>query len=109
MLQWITAWSKASDAINYIFPHRRRELDEYRQYISDLFTSSAEHTHERVIFLDRKLRNEAAGRRDLALNDFAKFGHWERSYLNDNGAAYLELKPKAKESDRKRRRRRASR
>ncbi|KAJ7642304.1 hypothetical protein B0H17DRAFT_960166, partial [Mycena rosella] len=96
--QWITAWTKAADAITYVFPHRRRELDKYRQYITDLFTSSGEHVHERVIRLDRKLRIEAAGRRDLALNNCAKFSHWERSFLNDNGAAHLQLTPKTKDT-----------
>ncbi|KAJ6610712.1 hypothetical protein B0H10DRAFT_1811192, partial [Mycena sp. CBHHK59/15] len=93
---WITAWTKAAEAITFVFPHRRRELEVYRQYIMDLFSSSGEHVHERIILLDRKLRNEAAGRRDLELSDCARFAHWERSFLNDNGAAYLESKPKTK-------------
>jgi hypothetical protein len=95
---WITAWTRAAEAIIFVFPHRRRELETYRQYVMDLFTSSAEHVHERIILLDRKLRNEAAGRRDLELSDCRQFSHWERSFLNDNGAAYLESKPKAKDS-----------
>ncbi|KAJ7506312.1 hypothetical protein B0H11DRAFT_2186100 [Mycena galericulata] len=98
--EWLTAWSKASEAIVFVFPHRRRELDPYRQYITDLFNSSAEHVHERIILLDRKLRNEVAGRRDLSLSDCGRFGHWERSFLNDSGAAYLESKPKAKDGGR---------
>jgi hypothetical protein len=96
--EWITAWNKAAEATAFIFPHRRKELEVYRQYIMDLFTSSAEYVHERIILLDRKLRNEAAGRRDLELSDCARFSHWERSFLNDNGAAYLESKPKAKDT-----------
>ncbi|KAJ7921066.1 hypothetical protein B0H13DRAFT_1508646, partial [Mycena leptocephala] len=83
--EWLTAWSKASEAIVFVFPHRRHELDAYRQYITDLFISSAEHVHERIILLDRKLRNEVAGRRDLSLSDCGRFGHWERSFLSDSG------------------------
>ncbi|KAJ7439125.1 hypothetical protein FB451DRAFT_1302844 [Mycena latifolia] len=64
----------------------------------DLFTSCSEHVHERIILLDRKLRNEVAGRRDLSLSDCGKFGHWERSFLNDHGAAYLESKSKMKDT-----------
>ncbi|KAJ7741995.1 hypothetical protein DFH07DRAFT_750750 [Mycena maculata] len=94
---WLTAWSKAADATTFVFPHRRLELEAYRRYITDLFVSSAEHVHERVILLDRKLCNEVAGRRDLLLSDCGQFSHWERSFLNDNGAAYLESKPKTKE------------
>ncbi|KAJ7075936.1 hypothetical protein B0H15DRAFT_934479 [Mycena belliarum] len=93
---WITAWARATEALLLVFPHRRRELDAYRQYITDLFASSGEHVHERVILLDRKLRNEVSGRRDLELSDFAQFGHWERSFLSDHGAGLLESKPKAK-------------
>jgi hypothetical protein len=77
---------------------RRRELDAYRQYITDLFSGSAAHVHECIIRLDRKLRNEAAGRRDLLLSDCSQFGHWERSFLNDNGAAHLEFKQKTKDA-----------
>jgi hypothetical protein len=95
--EWITAWNKTADATIFVFPHRRHELDAYRQYIMDLFSSSGEHVHERIILLDRKLRNEAAGRRDLELSDCRHFSHWERSFLNDNGAAYLESKQKAKD------------
>ncbi|KAJ7073441.1 hypothetical protein B0H15DRAFT_806756 [Mycena belliarum] len=93
---WITAWGKAAEALLLVFPHRRRELDSYRQYISDLFASAGEHVHERVILLDRKLRNEVAGRRDLELSSFAQFGHWERSFLSDHGAGFLESRQKAK-------------
>ncbi|KAJ7706779.1 hypothetical protein B0H17DRAFT_918979, partial [Mycena rosella] len=96
--QWITAWTKAADVITYVFLHCRRELNKYRQYITDLFTSSGEHVHERVIRLNRKLRIEAAGCHDLALNDCAKFSHWERSFLNDNGTAHFQLTPKAKDT-----------
>jgi hypothetical protein len=95
--EWITAWTKASEATTFVFPHRRHELRIYQQYIMDLFSSSGEHIHERIILLDRKLCNEAAGRRDLLLSDCRQFGHWERSFLNDNGAAYLDSKPKAKD------------
>ncbi|KAJ7718017.1 hypothetical protein DFH07DRAFT_785037 [Mycena maculata] len=91
------SWSKAADATTFVFPHRRLELEAYRRYITDLFVSSAEHVHERVILLDRKLCNEVAGRRDLLLSDCGQFSHWERSFLNDNGAAYLESKLKTKE------------
>ncbi|KAJ7488694.1 hypothetical protein B0H11DRAFT_2191872 [Mycena galericulata] len=76
--EWLTAW----------------------QYIIDLFISSAEHVHERIILLDRKLRNEVAGRRDLSLSDCGRFGHWERSFLSDSGAADLDSKPKAKDGRR---------
>jgi hypothetical protein len=38
----------------------------HKRYIADLFTGSAEHVHERIILLDRKLGNKAAGRRDLS-------------------------------------------
>jgi hypothetical protein len=96
--EWITAWTKAAEATVFVFPHRRRELDTYRQYIMDLFTSSGEHVHDRIILLDRKLRNEVAGRRNLELSDCRHFSHWERSFLNDNGAAYLDSKAKTKDA-----------
>ncbi|KAJ6570339.1 hypothetical protein B0H10DRAFT_1759974, partial [Mycena sp. CBHHK59/15] len=94
--EWITAWTRAADAMVFVFPHRRRELDGYRQYITDLFSSCGEHVHNRIILLDRKIRDEAAGRRDLELSDCKQFSHWERSFLNDNGAAYLETSSKHK-------------
>ncbi|KAJ7226028.1 hypothetical protein GGX14DRAFT_386721 [Mycena pura] len=58
---WITAWAKTADAIQSVFPHRRAELEVYRQYVMDLFTTSGSHIHDRVILLDRRIRNEVAG------------------------------------------------
>ncbi|KAJ7938522.1 hypothetical protein B0H13DRAFT_2301550 [Mycena leptocephala] len=78
---WITAWTRAAEAIIFVLPHRRPQ-----------------HVHKRIILPDWKLRNEAAGRRDLELSDCRQSSHWERSFLNDNGAAYLESKPKMKDS-----------
>ncbi|KAF7305905.1 hypothetical protein HMN09_00744700 [Mycena chlorophos] len=94
---WLTAWGKTEAALTFVFPHRARELAAYRQYVSDLFTSSADSLHPRIILLDRRIRNEAASRRDLELSECHKFAHWERSFLSDYGAGYLEHKSKEKE------------
>ncbi|KAJ6611519.1 hypothetical protein B0H10DRAFT_1953048 [Mycena sp. CBHHK59/15] len=59
---WIAAWTKAAEATVFVFPHRRRELDQYRSYIMDTFISCSENVHEHVILLDRKLCNEVAAR-----------------------------------------------
>lgn len=93
---WILAWGKASEAISYVFPHRRGEIDAYRTYVMDIFSSCNTSLHERVILLDRKIRNEVASRRDVLLSDFFKFTHWERSYLSDQGSAHISNRPEAK-------------
>ncbi|KAJ7117926.1 hypothetical protein C8R43DRAFT_901737 [Mycena crocata] len=100
--EWVRAWSKTAQAIVFIFPHRRSELEIYRDWIIDLFASSADYTHDRIIRLDRKIRNEAAGRRDLALSEclVGVFSHWERSFLSDHGTAYLESKSQTQGSGR---------
>nr|GAT60586.1 predicted protein [Mycena chlorophos] len=94
---WLTAWGKTEAALTFVFPHRARELAAYWQYVSDLFTSSADTLHPRIILLDHRIRNEVASRRDLELSECHKFAHWERSFLSDHGAGYLEHKSKEKE------------
>ncbi|KAK7062284.1 hypothetical protein R3P38DRAFT_2494480 [Favolaschia claudopus] len=92
---WNAAFGRTVSAILVVFPHRRQELEAYRQYISDLFLSCSDRTHERVILLDRKIRNEVAARRDLELSNFSSFGHWERAFLNDNGSGVASSVAKA--------------
>ncbi|KAJ6630730.1 hypothetical protein B0H10DRAFT_1773923, partial [Mycena sp. CBHHK59/15] len=72
---WIATWSKAANATLFVFPHRRCELERYRWYIMDIFVSSANHVHERVILLDWKLQKKVAGRRNIELCDFSPSSH----------------------------------
>ncbi|KAK6966530.1 hypothetical protein R3P38DRAFT_2590703 [Favolaschia claudopus] len=94
---WNAAFGRTISALLVVFPHRRQELEAYRQYISDLFLSCSDRTHERVILLDRKIRNEVAARRDLELSNFSGFGHWERAFLNDNGSGVTSAVVKARD------------
>ncbi|KAJ7709055.1 hypothetical protein B0H17DRAFT_1124822 [Mycena rosella] len=83
--EWITAWTKAADTTVFVFPHCRHELD-----------SCGEGIHDQIILLNRRLHNEAAGRRDLEFSSCSQFDQWEHLYLNNNSAAFLESKQKAK-------------
>ena len=85
--QWVTAWSATVDATKIVFPHRERELREYGNHISSLFTSFAENMHDRVIKYDRALRIRVGQRWDLLLTDSHQFADLHVLWISGAGAA----------------------
>lgn len=67
------AWERYIEAATFVFPHRKRELDDYGKYIKQLFTSVPEELHGRVIHFDKAVRLRVAQRRDLMLTDHYRF------------------------------------
>ncbi|KZT18446.1 hypothetical protein NEOLEDRAFT_1143417 [Neolentinus lepideus HHB14362 ss-1] len=45
---WLVAWTKASEALRFAFPHREQELREYGSYITQLFGAVHPSRHHRV-------------------------------------------------------------
>ena len=77
---WVTAWGEAGRATAFVFPHRALELDRYTAYMLKQFAASPTDQHERIINLDKAIRNRVAQRRDIELTDFLEFvdlqTHW---------------------------------
>ena len=54
--KWVNAWDQTVDATTYVFPHRSSELQDYRRYISQLFSCFPDTMHPCVIQYDRAVR-----------------------------------------------------
>ena len=79
---WVIAWRIAFRAIKFIFPHRKRELEEYTEYISSYFASLHSSAHWKVFELDKAIRKHAGSVNDVSLNEFNKFRYLETHYLH---------------------------
>jgi hypothetical protein len=70
---WTIAFDKMRAATLFAFPHRARELGNYRDYIVGLFAASHSSFHDRIISFDKAVRKRVAQRRDVELTDFHQF------------------------------------
>jgi hypothetical protein len=86
--EWLYAWSEASNAIVWVFPHRGPETQAYQKYIISHFKSTARQYHPRILLLDKRIRALVASRRDLTLASLTEFAKAERSFLSPIGADY---------------------
>ena len=66
---WSSAWQLASEAIEFAFPHRARELVSYGKFISGEFTAKLASSHPRVILYDIAIRNVVQGGQCTLLTD----------------------------------------
>jgi len=66
---WASAWQLASEAIEFAFPHRARELVSYGKFISGEFTAKLTSSHPRVILYDIAIRNVVQGGQCTLLTD----------------------------------------
>ncbi|CCM06786.1 uncharacterized protein FIBRA_09085 [Fibroporia radiculosa] len=58
--EWLLAWQKTLDAVSFAFPHRKLELQLYRQSIFRQFKAIASQYHGRVIEFDRAIRKRTS-------------------------------------------------
>jgi hypothetical protein len=84
---WAIAWGFASTAITYAFPNRFDELTSYGRYILGLFASTNPLFHERIISLDRAIRQRVGSTRRLELMDFQSFADLKDSHFESTGTA----------------------
>jgi hypothetical protein len=71
--KWSSAWRRASRAISFAFPHQKKELIEYGDYIESKFAAKLTTSHHKIILYDIALRNEVAEGQHFLLTDFHKF------------------------------------
>jgi hypothetical protein len=82
---WVIAWSYASKAIQFTFPHQAQELITYQEYIMSHFTAVLPQHHGMVIELDKAIRKLVGESNDIELTDGHRFGSLEISYLHSIG------------------------
>ncbi|KAF6751620.1 hypothetical protein DFP72DRAFT_1135373 [Ephemerocybe angulata] len=83
--EWTSAWDTASEAYEFIFEHRRRELRDYGNQIRRLFAARLPQAASRVIAYDDAVRKFVKGATAISLTDFHKFNHLADAHLSYDG------------------------
>ncbi|KAF6757034.1 hypothetical protein DFP72DRAFT_809674, partial [Ephemerocybe angulata] len=83
--QWTSAWDAASEAYEFVFEHRRRELRDYGNQIRRLFAARLPASAPRVIAYDDAVRKYVKGGTAMRLTDFHRFTHLADAYLSFDG------------------------
>jgi hypothetical protein len=82
---WSIAWRRAARATSYVFPHHRKELDEYTEYIEGEFEAKQVSAHYRVIHFDVAVRNLVCGGQQDLLTDTHKFQRLYSATMQPDG------------------------
>ncbi|KAF6753313.1 hypothetical protein DFP72DRAFT_1171100 [Ephemerocybe angulata] len=83
--EWTNAWDAASEAYEFVFEHRRRELRDYGNQIRRLFAARLPQAASRVIAYDDAVRKYVKGATAISLTDFHKFNHLADAHLSFDG------------------------
>ncbi|KAF7340206.1 hypothetical protein MVEN_01939200 [Mycena venus] len=86
---WTIAYDRARTATLYVFPHRAKELDDYRDFIIGMFAATHSSFHGRVIEFDKAARKRVSQRRDMELTDFHKFMDIKTALMDSTGVAVV--------------------
>lgn len=70
---WISCWTRYSDAVTYVYPNRGSELRAYFAYINDTFVGLKPSLAGQVIRFERAVRAVVARGNRGNLTDFAKY------------------------------------
>jgi hypothetical protein len=85
--EWSLAWGRTSQAICFIFPHRKEELAVYGEHIMSLFKAISIQFHGRIILYDQSVRARTACRNDILLSDFSRFEDLRTMHISSLGTA----------------------
>ncbi|TRM59734.1 hypothetical protein BD626DRAFT_369922, partial [Schizophyllum amplum] len=91
---WVTAWSAASEATLFVFPHLKADLDGYTKHVLAYFRAlpaEPKHFHQRVINYDRAVRIRLSERRDLRFVDYASFTDLQLMWVSGPSAGSVNV------------------
>jgi hypothetical protein len=72
--EWSVAWDKYEEAVLFVYPHRKQELEKYWDHIQETFTAiSLAGCPDRVLQNDRRVRTRVAESNRLRLSDLESF------------------------------------
>ncbi|KAF5342314.1 hypothetical protein D9611_001369 [Ephemerocybe angulata] len=94
--QWASAWDATSEAYEFVFEHRRRELREYGNQIRRLFAARLPHSANRIIDYDDAVRKYVKGGTAMRLTDTHRFAHLFDAYLSFDGIESQRREPTKK-------------
>jgi hypothetical protein len=84
---WSIAWNKTVNATAFAFPHRRRELTDYGEYITSLFAATNQSFHSRVIAFDKAVRRRIGSVRNIELSDHHRFADLKLAHIDSIGVS----------------------
>ncbi|KAI0055194.1 hypothetical protein BV25DRAFT_1790845, partial [Artomyces pyxidatus] len=84
---WITAWDSYANAVRFVYPSRERELQLYRDYISQLFAACPQHP-DRVVRFDRAVRIRVGRSNRYLLSQAAEFHDLHTLHISNPVPAY---------------------
>ncbi|KAF5363094.1 hypothetical protein D9757_012025 [Collybiopsis confluens] len=89
-VEWQQAWRATAQAIQFVFPDRKRELERYEDHIQNLFDDSRESSYGNILRYDRAVRQLMGTRRDLLYNDYndEKCVRFRTTYLQSMGRQF---------------------
>jgi hypothetical protein len=86
---WTIAWGAFTDAMLFIFPYRRSELNVYQSHITGFFASQHTSVHNRVLNYDRAVRGFIGQQRSVLFDEVHKFVHLRYAHIDNTGAAVV--------------------
>ena len=97
---WFIAWGSYTNAVCYVFPHRREEVNTYGKKILSLFSATTPTSHAAIINLDKSIRTRVGECRHLLLTDPSAFEDLKLFWLNPIGAGSGDCPRKPEQSKR---------
>jgi len=82
---WVIAWGAAVDATIFCFPHRERELCQYRFFITQLFAAISPSAHSRIINYDKAICARIGQWNDHLLTEMYKFDDLKLTWIDSVG------------------------
>ena len=86
--EWSSAFRRMSNAVVFLFPHRREELYDYAEHIEGLFSAKHTNAHSKVILYDQSVRNQVGGGQNFLLTDYQRFNRLSEAILHADGVEY---------------------
>ncbi|KAF5341894.1 hypothetical protein D9611_001137 [Ephemerocybe angulata] len=94
--QWTSAWDAASEAYEFVFEHRRRELRDYGNQIRRLFAAKLPQSAPRVIAFDDAVRKLVKGGTAMRLTESQRFQYLADAHLSYDGVEAQKREGKGK-------------
>ncbi|PPR05988.1 hypothetical protein CVT24_004651 [Panaeolus cyanescens] len=88
--EWSSAWHSASRAYRFIFEHREEELRQYGDWIEKQFSSRLPSSANKVILLDKAIRNFVGGGQRFLLTDRYQYDDLIDAIMSHDGIESVE-------------------
>jgi hypothetical protein len=88
--QWTAAFNLIVKATTFLFPHRREELQQYGDYIEELFSAKSLSTHPKLFKYDEAIRYKVGQGQNILLTDRGAFTRYYEAIVAPDGIGFEE-------------------